>query len=153
MASVEADFAEIKALGANVVRVHLQVAKFMSSPTEANAEALKKLGELTQLAERCGLYLDITGLGCYHKADVPPWYDALDEAARWDVQAVFWRAVAETCRLSPAVFSFDLMNEPILPAAKAESEWLTGELAGKHFVQRITLDLKAAPAKRSPKRG
>ncbi len=139
---VESDFAEIKGLGANVVRVHLQVAKFMSSPTEPNSAALKKLGELTQLAERSGLYLDITGLGCYHKADVPPWYDALDEAARWEVQAVFWRAVAETCRSSPAVFCFDLMNEPILPGAKAESEWLTGELAGKHFVQRITLDLK-----------
>ena len=28
-----ADFAEIKALGANVVRVHLQLAKFMDTPT------------------------------------------------------------------------------------------------------------------------
>ena len=25
------------------------------------------------------IYLDLTGLGCYHKQDVPAWYDELDE--------------------------------------------------------------------------
>ena len=139
---VEEDFAEIQALGANVVRVHLQVAKFMSTAEKPNEVSLKKLGELLQLAERLHLYLDITGLGCYHKADLPAWYDPLDETARWQVQARFWRAIAETCSSSPAVFCYDLMNEPILPGDKPETEWLTGELAGKHFVQRLTLDLK-----------
>ena len=33
------------------------------------------------------------------------------------------------------------MNEPILPGEKKETEWLAGELGGKYFVQRITLDL------------
>ena len=139
---VEEDFAEIVALGANVVRVHLQVAKFMSTAEKPNEESLAKLGELVKLAERLHIYLDITGLGCYHKADLPALYDRLDEAARWQVQAKFWRAVAETCKSSPAVFCYDLMNEPILPGDKPESEWLTGELDGKHFVQRLTLDLK-----------
>jgi Cellulase (glycosyl hydrolase family 5) len=140
--TVEEDFAEIVALGANVVRVHLQVAKFMSTPDTPNQAALKKLGELVQLAERLHIYLDITGLGCYHKADLPAWYDPLDETARWQVQAIFWRAIADTCKASPAVFCYDLMNEPILPGDKPETEWLTGELGGKHFVQRLTLDLK-----------
>ena len=140
--TVEEDFQEIKALGANVVRVHLQVAKFMKSPDNVDPEGLRQLGRLLQLAEETGLYLDITGLGCYHKQDVPVWYDALDERGRWAVQARFWDAVAETCAGSPAVFCYDLMNEPILPGAKkVETQWLTGELGGKHFVQRITLDL------------
>ena len=140
-ATVAADFAEIKALGANVVRVHLQLAKFMDTAEQPNAANLARLGELVRLAERTGLYLDLTGLGCYHKQDVPPWYDALDAAARWDVQARFWRAVAGACKNSPAVFCYDLMNEPILPGKKKETEWLTGELGGKYFVQRIALDL------------
>ena len=38
------------------------------------------------------------------KPDVPAWYDALKAAARWDVQARFWRAVAGVCKDSPAVF-------------------------------------------------
>jgi len=138
---VEEDFAEIESLGANVVRVHLQLAKFMSTDQNPNEESLKKLGDLVRLAERTRLYLDITGLGCYHKADLPLWYDPLDEASRWKVQATFWRAVAEICKASPAVFCYDLMNEPILPGEKPETEWLTGELGGKHFVQRLTLGL------------
>ena len=140
--TVVEDFGEIKALGANVVRIHLQVGKFMSAPDTPNAAALEQLGRLVKLAEDTGLYLDITGLGCYHKADVPKWYDAMDERGRWAVQALFWEAVARRCAHSPAVFCYDLMNEPILPGAKSKAaDWLAGAFAGKHFVQRISLDL------------
>lgn len=141
-ATVESDMAEIKALGANTVRVHLQLAKFVNAPQLANEENLHRLAELVKLAERLGLYLDITGLGCYHKQDVPDWYDSLDEAERWAVQAFFWESVAKVCNESPAIFCYDLMNEPILPGDKDKAtEWLAGDFAGKHFVQRITLDL------------
>lgn len=140
-ATVAEDFAEIKALGANVVRVHLQLPRFMQTAQQPNAANLARLEKLVKLAEATGIYLDVTGLGCYHKRDVPKWYDALDEAARWDVQSRFWQAVARVCRNSPAVFCYNLMNEPILPGEKPETEWLTGELGGKHFVQRIALSL------------
>ena len=108
---VEAHFAQMKRLGANVVRVHLQLGKFMDGPDRPNAGALDRLGKLLRLAERLGLYLDLTGLGCYHKKDVPAWYDRLAEKERWRVQARFWRAVAGRCAASPAVFCYDLMNE------------------------------------------
>jgi hypothetical protein len=57
------------------------------------------------------------------------------------VQQRFWRAVAEVCHASPAIFCYDLMNEPILPGNKVETEWLAGALGDKYFVQRISLDL------------
>lgn len=140
--AIESDFAEIKALGANVVRIHLQLPKFMNSPSTPNQSNLDRLKRLVSLAEGTGLYLDITGLGCYHKQDIPEWYDALPEDQRWDVQAKFWTEVAGVCESSPAIFCYDLMNEPILPGKdKPETEWLTGELGGKFFVQRIALDL------------
>ena len=140
-ATVEADFREMRKLGANVIRVHLQFGKFMNSPTEANKESLAQLAKLVRLAEREKLYLDVTGLGCYHKADVPAWYDELDEAARWNAQAKFWEAVAKTCAASPAIFCFDLMNEPVAPAGdKPGGDWLGPAFGGKHFVQRISLD-------------
>ena len=139
---VEEDFREMKELGANVVRIHLQTGMFMPEPDKASRSNLSRLARLVKLAERTGLYLDLTGLGCYHKKDVPEWYDALSEADRWDVQARFWEAIAGTCAQSPAVFCYDLMNEPILAGGKKkETEWLAGEFAGKHFVQRVTLDL------------
>jgi len=141
-ATVEEDFMEMKALGANMVRIHLQVAKFMKSPVEPDAASLERLERLIKLAELKGLYLDVTGLGCYRKQDVPGWYKVMDEADRWNVQAVFWDAVAGVCAKSPAIFCYDLMNEPILPGAgRKETEWLGGELGGLCFVQRITLDL------------
>ncbi len=139
---VEEDFGEIRALGANVVRIHLQLPRFMVAAEQPNLASLERLKKLVGLAERLQLYLDVTGLGCYHRADVPGWYDALDEGGRWEVQSRFWQAVATACRHSPAIFCYDLMNEPILAGAKPETDWLAGELGGKFFVQRITLDLR-----------
>lgn len=144
--AVEAHFGQMRELGANVVRIHLQLGKFMNGPNEPNKKALDRLSKLVGLAEQERLYLDLTGLGCYHKQDVPAWYDSLGEKARWDVQARFWRAVAATCAQSPAIFCYDLMNEPVVPGGKRrDGEWLGGAFAGKHFVQFITLDQEDRP--------
>ncbi len=138
---VEADFAEMKELGANVVRIHLQVGKFLESAEKPNRKSLAQLAKLVKLAEKTGLYLDLTGLGCYHKQDVPPWYDELSEADRWEAQALFWEAVAAEVAASPAIFCYDLMNEPVVPGGKRKGgEWLGPAFGGKHFVQMITLD-------------
>jgi len=138
---VERDFRVMKALGANLVRVHLQLGKFLVSEMQVNEKSLEQLRKLLRLARDTGLYLDVTGLGCYHKAEVPPWYDALSEARRWEAQALFWRAVAECCAASPSVFCYDLMNEPVVPGGRRDGrDWLGPPFGGKHFVQFITLD-------------
>ena len=143
---VEADFREMKRMKANVVRVHLQVARFLDAADRANEANLARLGRLVALAEREQLYLDITGLGCYHKRDVPAWYDRLTEADRWKAQARFWEAVAGRCGKSPAVFCYDLMNEPIVPGgARKPGDWLAGALGDKYYVQFISLDQKDRP--------
>ena len=140
---VEEDFGEMKKLGANVVRIHLQFGKFMEAADKPNAKSLDRLGKLLALAEREGLYLDLTGLGCYHKDDVPPWYDELDEEERWEAQARFWEAVAERCADSPAIFCYDLMNEPVVPGGVGKAkDWLGPAFGDKHFVQFITLETK-----------
>ena len=140
-AKVEEDFREMKDLGANVVRIHLQLGKFMEGPDKANEFALRQLSRLIGLSERLHLYLDLTGLACYHKQDVPAWYDKLDEKARWDVQARFWAAIARRCADSPAVFCYDLMNEPVVPGGSTKrDDWLGPGFVGKHFVQFIALE-------------
>lgn len=139
--TVVGDFREIKELGANVVRVHLQTGRFLEAADRVHDGNLARFAKFVKLAEETGLYLDVTGLGCYHKKDVPAWYDKLDEAARWNAQELFWRAIAKAGKGSPAIFCYDLMNEPILPGQKPEKDWLGAEFGGKHFVQRIALDL------------
>ncbi len=162
-------FREMKALGANVVRVHLQLGRFMDAPDKPNAKALDQLSRLLALAEETGLYLDLTGLGCYRKADVPAWYDRLPESARWDAQAAFWEAVAARCAASPAVFCYDLMNEPVVPGQGGKrDDWLGPAFGDFCFVQFIALEtgarsrpevaaawirrLKAAIRQRDPRR-
>jgi hypothetical protein len=143
---VEAHFGQMKMLGANVVRIHLQLGKFMDAADKPNGKALDRLAKLVRLAEDVGLYLDLTGLGCYHKADVPPWYDRFSETERWDVQARFWEAVAGRCAKSPAIFCYDLMNEPVVPGGKRkDGDWLGPRFAGSHFVQFIALDQAGRP--------
>ena len=143
--TVEEDFREMKQLGANVVRIHLQLGPFMQAADKPNPHALDQLGRLVQLAEETGLYLDLTGLGCYHKQDVPPWYDELTEQQRWEVQALFWEAVAGRCASSPAIFCYDLMNEPVVPGDTKRDDWLGDAFGGKHFVQFVTLSAAGRP--------
>jgi hypothetical protein len=139
--TVEEDFSEMKSLGANVVRIHPQFTKFMDAADKPNAKSLEQLDRLLALAEKTGLYLDITGLACFRKADVPRWYNDATEEQRWAAQACFWEAIAQRCAKSPAVFFYDLMNEPIVPGGKRKpGEWLGGELGGFSYVQFISLD-------------
>jgi branched-chain amino acid transport system permease protein len=80
----------MRKLGANVVRIHLQFGTYMKEPDAFDEAALGRLRKMLDLAQETGLYLDLTGLSCYHLDHIPAWYDALDEKERWDVQARWW---------------------------------------------------------------
>ena len=141
-ATIEEDFREMKEMGANIVRLHLQFARFMDAADRPNEANHRRLERLVRVAEGLGLYLDLTGLGCYRKQDVPPWFDQLDEPQRWAAQASFWEAIARTCADRPGVFCYNLINEPVVPAGKLPSgQWLhPAALAGFHYVQHVALD-------------
>lgn len=136
---IEKDFKEMRKLGANVVRWHLQFETFMQGPSEADIEQLARLKKLLKLAHSSGLYLDLTGLNCFRKDRIPGWYDALSESERWKTQSFFWESIAKTCANDSAVFCYDLINEPVINKPKPEDHpWVGGELGGFHLVQRIS---------------
>jgi len=60
---VERDLEAMRTLGATVVRIHLQLGRFMRGPDEPDPEALGRLARLLRRAEALGLRLDLTGLG------------------------------------------------------------------------------------------
>lgn len=136
------DFQEMKEVGANVVRVHLQYGKFMRGPDRPDRTAFERLRRLVRLSESVGLRLDVTGLACYRPSDTPAWYDAMNEAERWAAQANFWREVATASGGSPSLFCFDLINEPVSPGGRREAgQWRSGSLFGGYdFLQFIALD-------------
>lgn len=143
---VETDFVAMQRWGATVVRIHLQVGAFLSSASTCHANALIQLDRLLSLAVQCQLRIHLVGLGCYHRTAVPTWYDVLPEQQRWATQAFFWHTLAQRYRGHPAIFCFDLMNEPVVPGRKRHQKgWLGPEFHGKSFVQFISLDGTQAP--------
>jgi len=136
---IEKDFREMRKLGANVVRWHLQFETYMKSADEPDTAQLARLKRLLKLARATGLYLDLTGLNCFRLKRIPSWYDELSEADRWKAQARFWAALSKTCAGDSVVFCYDLMNEPVITKPrKEEHPWVGGELEGFYFVQRIS---------------
>src|SRR5690606_24171369 len=105
-----------------------------------NQEQLDRLRKLCDLGQEHGLYLDLTGLNLFRLKDIPAWYDEMDEAERWEVQARWWTKIAETCAGHPAVFCYDLVNEPVLGGKPKEGEpqWVGGAIEDLYFVQRIS---------------
>jgi hypothetical protein len=141
---IESDFVELKKMGANVARIHLQFPRFMDGPDKPNAAALKRLNQLLELAQKHGLYLDLTGLACYRPQERAAWYDAMSDEDRWATQGRFWESVAATCAKCPAVFCYDLANEPVV-AGQRKDGWYTGRLGGLDFLQRLSLDQRNRP--------
>ena len=138
-ARVEREFAEMQKAGTTVARIHPEMPRLLSGPEKVDPVALDQLRKLLKIAEQSHIRLMITGLACYKIADRMPWYDAMDEPDRWKTQAFFWETIAETCAESPAVFAYDLINEPAAVGTKADG-WYTGRMGDVEFCQRLSLD-------------
>lgn len=140
--TVARDFHNMRELGANVVRVHLQYGKFMLAPDKPNPLSFKLLSRLLRLAEKDRLYLDLTGLACYRVSDIPKWYNAMNDRQRRKAQENFWRDIAATCAGSHAVFCYDLINEPVVPGSRRKpGQWQPkSSFGGYDFLQFITLN-------------
>ena len=143
-ARVEREFAEMKAAGTTVARIHPEMPRILAAADKADPVALEQLRKLLGIAEKSGIRLKITGLSCYRIKDRLAWYDAMEEQDRWNAQAFFWETVARTCADSPAVFAYDLVNEPAATGKPADG-WYTGRMGDVEFCQRLSLN----PGKRN----
>jgi hypothetical protein len=126
------DFARMKELGVNCVRVFLTYGSFFTEPDALNPEGLRKFDELLRIAEAAGIYVHPTGPD--HWEGIPPWA-ATDRIADERVLAAletFWKLFAERYRGRNVLFAYDLLNEPAVawdtPAMRAKwSRWLEAE--------------------------
>lgn len=143
-ARVEREFVEMMAAGTTVVRIHPEMTRILTGPEKADPHELDQLRKLLKIAENSGVRLKITGLACYKIKDRMAWYDSMDEQDRWKTQAYYWETVARTCAESPAVFAYDLANEPVAVGKPADG-WYTGRIGDVEFCQRLSLN----PGKRN----
>jgi endoglucanase len=127
----EADYRRVRALGMNAVRFYMHHATFEDAarPGTFREAGWRWLDLNVAWARRHGVYLILN----MHVA--PGGYQSnADGAALWGVPAhqdrlaALWRAIASRYANEPIVAGYDILNEPCVPASRAEWQVLATRL-------------------------
>jgi hypothetical protein len=120
--AVRQDFARMRELGVNCVRVFLTYGSFYDEPGKLNREGLEKFDRFLEMAEEAGIYVHPTGPD--HWEGTPAWVPER-YLGDTEVRAEFWKQFAARYRGRNVIFAYDLLNEPLLPwdAPPLREEW------------------------------
>ncbi len=118
------DFARMKELGVNCVRVFLTYGSFFMDRDQLLAEGLAKFDQFLSMAEEAGIYVHPTGPD--HWEGMPHWRprDLAGDEDSLSALETFWKLFASRYRGRNAIFAYDLRNEPAVP-------WETAEMRGR----------------------
>ena len=108
-------FQAMSDLGVNCARVFLTAATFQPEVDRIDEQALVKLDTLIRIARPSGIRLILTGPD--HWEGTPSYWRPDRFAGEQALQALetFWRTVGRRYRGEPAIFAWDLLNEPHMP--------------------------------------
>lgn len=107
------DFAQMKKLGVNCVRVFLSYGSFYSEPGQLKPEGLAKFDQFLTIAEEFGIYVHPTGPD--HWEGPPNWLAvAIEDEKTLSALESFWKLFAARYRGRHIIFAYDLKNEPEL---------------------------------------
>jgi len=108
------DFARMKQLGINCVRVFLTYGSFYTDPGQLRPEGLEKFDQFLAIAEGAGIYVHPTGPD--HWEGQPNWrpVTVADETTLAALES-FWKLFAARYRGRHVIFAYDLKNEPEVP--------------------------------------
>ncbi|MEJ2705719.1 MAG: beta-galactosidase, partial [Sedimentisphaerales bacterium] len=112
---VREHFCVMHEMGVNCARVFLTAASFQPTPQTIEDEALVKLDTLVRIARENNIRLILTGPD--HWEGVPDYWKPDRYASERALRALerFWDVVGRRYRDEPAIFAWDLLNEPHLP--------------------------------------
>jgi len=111
--SIEYDFAVLKANGSNIIRICLQLDKFMSDLNTVRTDQLNNLKNFLDLAAKYDIYVVVNGANTWVSANQPDFLTWASQEERWSAMATFWQAVATKVKSHPAVAWYSLINEPV----------------------------------------
>ncbi|MHC1762853.1 MAG: cellulase family glycosylhydrolase [Verrucomicrobiia bacterium] len=127
--ATRADFARMKELGVNCVRVFLTYGSFLMEPDRLSEDGLAKFDQFLEIAERAGIYIHPTGPD--HWEGLPAWArtDRLADETVLRALETFWTELARRYRGKNVIFAYDLLNEPAVgwdtpPLRKKWNSWL-----------------------------
>lgn len=112
---VQRHFRVMSEIGVNCARVFLTAATFQPDAKTIDKEPLKKLDKLVGIARDSGIRLILTGPD--HWEGSPSYWKPDRFAGEEALKALenFWDVVARRYRGDPAIFAWDLLNEPHMP--------------------------------------
>jgi hypothetical protein len=110
--STRRDFAKMKELGVNCVRVFLSYGSFFTNGESLDPDGLAKLDQFLAIAEEAGIYVHPTGPD--HWEGTPAWAhrDRIADPQVLDALEKFWKQLAARYRGRSVLFAYDLLNEP-----------------------------------------
>ena len=106
------DFARMKALGVNCVRVFLSHGSFFMQPDALLPEGLAKFDQFLAIAKEAGIYVHPTGADGWE--EFPAWAqcDRIADEKYLVALETFWRLFGRRYRGRSVIFAYDLRNEP-----------------------------------------
>ncbi|MGZ5567096.1 MAG: beta-galactosidase, partial [Limisphaerales bacterium] len=105
------DFARMKELGVNCVRVFLTYHSMHFEPGELNTNGIAKFDQFLEIAENAGIYVHPAGPEFWEGS--PNWKPvALEDERTLDYTCEFWKKFAARYRNRHVIFAYDLKNEP-----------------------------------------
>ena len=112
---VRQHFCVMSGMGVNCARVFLTAGSFQPTADNIEEQALAKLDKLVEIARENGVRLILTGPD--HWEGQPDYWKPDRFAGQAAIQALehFWTIVAQRYRSEPAIFAWDLLNEPHMP--------------------------------------
>jgi hypothetical protein len=116
--NVEQQLVNMASRNATLWRIFPQFQDVLAGPATVNTSGIAVLTQALDMAHKHGIQVTVTGLSDFVPARNPAWLNRLGEAEDSEslitaASAVWWGALATAWKGHPAVFSFDLMNEPV----------------------------------------
>jgi len=112
---VREHFQLMSKIGINCARVFLTAGSFQPDAKTVDEQSLKKLDTLVKIARETGIRLILTGPD--HWEGSPSYWRPDRFAGEEALRALehFWEVLGQRYRDEPAIFAWDLLNEPHLP--------------------------------------
>jgi len=116
------DFARMKDLGINCVRVFLSYGSFYKEPGRLDPAGMGKFDQFLAMAEAAGIYVHPTGPDLWEGP--PNWpVGGLEDQKTLAALETFWKLFAARYRGSNVIFAYDLRNEPSVGWDGMEIQW------------------------------
>jgi len=118
-ARVRGHYAQMRSIGVNTVRIFSTLMATLSGPDQPNADGLAKIARMLDIAAEHGIHVILSGPGGWEGS--PSWWHEvapLDNFVAPELlraQAAAWKGLASALTGHPALFAWELINEPAAP--------------------------------------